>query len=55
MPNWKVSPDPFYSSKVHNPLSDEKDLYAEHKVAGITAKTFIALTNSGNILNAPIE
>ena len=40
---------------VFNLLSDEKDRSAEHEVAGIMARIFKALANSGNILNAPTD
>ena len=40
---------------VFNLLKDEKERLAEQEVAGITARIFIALANSGNIFNEPIE
>ena len=36
-------------------LKDENERSAEHEVAGITARIFKALADSGNILNAPTE
>ena len=36
-------------------LKDENERSAEHEVAGITARIFKALADSGNILNAPTD